>query len=215
MRQNNLPLLVLSLLFCCFSCTSYKLPTHNYTKKLQPKTKELVLEHWLYTVVPRHRSQIHWFDLPRWGTWALFGNDDDGVFGEEETAKFKTDKEISFSRALDWNLRNPLHNFTFYVIGQAQFKNSEFAILQLSKEKNKLLSYQPEERTVFGGKGSSLFIALHGFKPFFSLRLNYGRLFECYLGWRPKGNFGIKFILAKKPPKKTISNPTGESDETQ
>ncbi|MBJ7448913.1 MAG: hypothetical protein JHC93_00980 [Parachlamydiales bacterium] len=157
--------------------------------------------HWLYNYIPRHRNEIRWYQMGKWATWALFGNDDDGIFGEEITAGNWCDKKISVKRAAKWAMRNPLHNFNFYVIGSAYKSNSEFAILSLSAERAQLFHYEKEGKTVFAGKGTGLWIGFHGWKPFVSLRINYGRVFEMYVGWRERGNFGLKFCLARKQKK--------------
>lgn len=160
--------------------------------------QEQAADHWLYTVVPESKKSIKWYDLPHWITWAMFGNDDDGIFGEKPTARYNTRLPICTRRAAAWTLRNPLHNFNFYVIGSAYRENSEFTIVQLAKEKISFFEYKKKATTNFAGKGTSFYFGFHGWKPFISLRIDYGRLFDFYLGWRERGNFGIKFIPAKK-----------------
>jgi hypothetical protein len=94
-----------------------------------------------------------------------------------------------------WWCRNPLHNFCYYVIGSADRCNSEFDILQIVDNKISGLHYRREGHKVFAGEGTSFYIALHGGKPFFSLRLCYLRRYKAdfYIGWRERGNFGLKF----------------------
>lgn len=63
-----------------------------YVKPYQTTTEEelglynhyqqTALSHWLYRFIPRHRSQIYWYDFGHWISWALFGNDDHGIFSE-------------------------------------------------------------------------------------------------------------------------------------
>lgn len=157
------------------------------------------LSHWIYTVVPRHNSQIYWFDLPHWFTWALLGNDDDGLFGEEPTADYKPEQAISGWKAARWAVRNPFHNLFFYVIGQAYRDPAGFVILSLSEEGVDFLDYRPKGGEVFAGSGgSSFYFGLHGFLPFLSFRVNHVRQTNFYLGWRERGNFGLKAQLAKK-----------------
>jgi hypothetical protein len=67
-----------------------------------------------------------------------------------------------------WYLRNPLHNFTFYVIGMA----------------DKLKYRKPYD--VFNETGDKHNIIL----PFYSY---YGDKYKFYIGWRERGNFGVKF----------------------
>ncbi|MFT4551950.1 MAG: hypothetical protein ACI9S8_000571 [Chlamydiales bacterium] len=192
--------------FLLSSCASYKVQTQDLqvghkdeftTAKAQELRKE-GRNHWLYVAVPRHRSQIQWYDMGHWSTWGLLGNDDDGIFGEEPTAGDWSDHRIGSFRALEWGIRNPLHNFTFYVIGTAQFENSEVTFLKISREGWSAFDYASQGGTVFAGKGTSFFLGLHGWRPFISLRVDYGRLLEFYLGWRARGNFGFKFLPAKK-----------------
>lgn len=149
--------------------------------------------HWLYRVIPRHRCMIRWYDLPHWLTWALLGNDDDGIFGEAPTADYCCDA-CPGQRALLWGLRNPLHNFSFYVAGSAGCCNSQITLLSLSPCGLRMLQYQRRADTVFVGERSSLYLALHGWKPFISMRMLYlpCRRADFYLGWRERGNFGAK-----------------------
>lgn len=198
------------------SCASYKIPTSDFLT-LKPSSGEIVeatperkqaLEHWAYKIIPKHRSQIRIYDLGHWLSWSLLGNDDDGLFAEENSSKFPEPKEIGLKRAALWGLRNPLHNFTFYVIGSAYWDNSELAIIQLAKEETAFLSYRKKGGVDFAGKSTSLFIGFHGWKPFVSLRLNYGRMLDTYAGWRWKGNFGLKLL-----PFKNVPQPERSRDE--
>lgn len=199
--------------FFLHSCAPYQIKTNDLpigypSKSISEKEenfRQKARSHYLYQLIPRHRSQIQWYDASHWISWGLVGNDDDGIFGEEPSSNYKTQHPIGMKRALLWSLRNPLHNFSFYVIGSAQWKNSEFIFLRLSPEKFSMFRYRPIGGKEFGGKGSSLLFCLHGWKPFFSLRLYYGRLLEFYLGWRSRGNFGIKFLPIRKAPQpKTV-----------
>lgn len=195
-----------ALIFLQTSCANYKVKTVDLKLGASKESmntqavlqRKLAREHWLYRCVPRHRSQIVWYDVGHWGTWAFLGNDDDGIFGEEPTAKFDTSYQVGLPRALLWKVRNPFHNFTFYVIGNAQFRNPEITLLELSSNGFLLFDYDDERRTVFPGDGSGFFFGFHGYKPFISLKLDYGRVFKFYFGWRPRGNFGVKLLPASK-----------------
>ena len=126
----------ISMLFFSNSCASYKIPTSDFhavypcgpsdsrTLASLPNQAE-ALDHPLYQTIPRHRCQIRWFDLGHWSTWTLFGNDDDGIFGEEPTANYRLEERPDYKKAFLWWCRNPLHNFCFYVIGSAERTNSE------------------------------------------------------------------------------------------
>lgn len=151
--------------------------------------------HWLYRVVPRHRNQVCWYDAGHWISWALLGNDDDGIFGEEPTADFRPETPPSFCKAAAWAWRNPAHNLCFYVLGSAHCTNDEFTLLRLTPCYKEAFVYRPEATTVFAGDGPSFYVALHGWKPFISARVVWSSKYEgrFYIGWRCRGNFGIRF----------------------
>ena len=82
------------------SCATYKIPTENFyvpdRSTLDEKERNLYEEyqlqaanHWLYRIVPRHRSQIKCYDWGHSLTWALFGNDDEGLFAEAQSPLFR------------------------------------------------------------------------------------------------------------------------------
>lgn len=180
------------LLFLMCGCASYKVPTESFTNG--KGTHEEALSHWLYTVVPRHSSQIEWYDAGHWLSWSLLGNDDDGIFGEE--SNYKPDLPNGVAKASCWFFRNPLHNFCFYVIGSSQRVNPEYILLKATP--HELTACRPSNQPAnFGGEGTSFFAALHGGKPFISLRIAWSakRKSEFYLGWRERGNFGAKCIF--------------------
>jgi len=97
-------------------------------------------------------------------------NDDDPV----PPAWFVKNKPHWY-RMFMWYLRNPLHNFTFYVIGIA---DKQFE------------SYGKRPDTVF----------VHGWdwavRKYKWLRLPFisyqGHGWQFYIGWRDRGNFGVK-----------------------
>jgi len=187
------PMLLTFLLLAAFfsSCAKYRIPTEHFAHCRQEKQ---VLQHPLYKIVPRHRCQLVWYDLGHWATWALLGNDDDGIFGEGANDHFNSIKP-SASSACAWWLRNPLHNFTFYLIGSAHRKNSEIDLLRLTPYHCSFGCRRYPGKTLFACKRhSGLYIALHGGKPFISLRLFHckHRKSDFYFGWRERGNFGIK-----------------------
>lgn len=194
-RFPDLKLLFIAIFLC--GCASYKIPTDVFRVEEDHcpgcKNYNQALSHWLYDLIPRHRSQIRWYDMGHWTSWILFGNDDDGIFGENWT--FHLDQPISGLKALKWGMRNPLHNFCFYVIGSAHRHNREITLLNLTSKGLCLFEYNPYQSRNFGDVNSSFFIALHGGKPFVSLRLAYSSTHRgnFYLGWRDRGNFGIKF----------------------
>jgi hypothetical protein len=206
-------LLILSLLVA--GCAPYRVNTLNFSYQESyeayviecPSTtidengfyenRYQALSHWLYQFIPRHRCQIQWFDIGHWITWTLFGNDDDGVFGPYN---YRPHQRNNLAKALAWTARNPLHNFCFYVIGSAHRPNSEIDLLKVGNRRISMLHYKPQGNTVFASECSSLYLALHGGKPFISFRLMYlsTRRLDFYLGWRDRGNFGMKLLPAVK-----------------
>lgn len=181
-----------SVLFLMNGCASYKVPTESFINENGSNAEPL--SHWLYGVVPRHSSQLSWYDAGHWLTWTLLGNDDDGIFGEE--SDYKPDLPTGVAKASHWFMRNPFHNFGFYVIGSAQKDNPEYILLKASHQ-GVLAFRHSEEPSNFGDKGSSFLLALHGNKPFVSLRVIWSerKKSELYFGWRERGNFGAKCIL--------------------
>ena len=87
-------------------------------------------------------------------------------------------------RVMTWQLRNPLHNFTFYVIGVAD-----------------------REFTRAGRVPDAVFAPAGGWNwavtrcgwlrlPFVSFN---GERWRFYFGWRERGNFGAKINVGKLP----------------
>lgn len=186
--------LIVIVLFILNGCAPYKVPTESFK----------AVPHPLYKTIPRHRSQIQWYDGLHWTTWALFGNDDGGLFGENHPHPYKPKQEANGFKALQWGFRNPLHNFCHYVIGTAYCQNSEFLLFELSHERIAFLTYKPNATRIYASKGTGFYAALHGWKPFISLRVRYSesKKGEIYFGWRNRGNFGIKFVPWTRTQKK-------------
>lgn len=205
---------VLILLLLLTAGAPYKLSTSQAMERfgkvsdapLTQHNQAIAREHWLYSLIPRHSEQIPWYGAFHWISWALLGNDDDGIFGEEPSANYAPHWESSFLKAVSWTLRNPFHNLFFYVFGQAGKESvSEYVLFELTPESWTTFSYRPTAHTVFPGEHSGCFLGLHGGFPFFSLRWDYGRRLEFYIGWRERGNFGIKFCPVRQIPQ--LSSP--------
>ncbi|MBA3236737.1 MAG: hypothetical protein H0T62_00100 [Parachlamydiaceae bacterium] len=170
-------------------------------------------DHWLYNYIPQNQEEL--LKKPCWQriTWALFGNDDDGIFGEGphsghrwiEKWDGKINKEIKifepgkicFTRFLSWQIRNPLHNFTAYVIGFKNAVNVSFTQLALITTKEISFYQKLRKVSVFPMNDSSgVYIGLHNNRPFISLRCKVmNKWLESYAGWRPRGGFGLAFRL--------------------
>lgn len=210
--RKNIFYLVLLLASQIFSgCVQYKIPTSSYAiaPTLEVSSQEALIyqeyqkdaaSHWLYDFIPRHRSQIRWYDVGHWLAWALFGNDDHGIFSEAHLPLFKPTQPIGVNKAMGWLLRNPFHNFTYYVIGSAGCQNDEFTILKINRKQVVFMKYDPIAHTVFGGRYSSFYLGFHNGKPLISFRLAYGSKWKSdfYIGWRDRGNFGFKFLPLTK-----------------
>lgn len=192
------PILIALLLFS--ACTNYKQSTSSFLN--ETGSNQSTLDHPLYHVIPRHRSQIKPYDIGHWTTWMLFGNDDHGIFGEDHDPIFCHQEPDNIGKAFKWFYRNPLHNFCWYVIGSGHKVNSEFAIIKCNPRQMHVLTYRSSPD--FGLKYEpSFFLGFYGWKPFVSLHLFYNKYYrgQFYIGWRNRGNFGIKFlpIIKRKP----------------
>lgn len=113
--------------------------------------------------------------------WAFFGNEDDGMVGPDSwDAPGFLGKKVQAAtawRIFWWWMRNPMHNFTHYVIGVA---DREHTYVGADMDSQGLIVAH-----VVCGKLRLPFVAF-----------NYKGLFS-YIGWRPSGGFGIKLIYRK------------------
>ncbi len=176
------------LLLLFTSCASYKHPTSAYLPDKNDPTfaaQEKALARPVYKYIPRKREQIRWYDLGHRVSSDFLGNDEDGVYGER--AGFSTN--INVRTFWKWQARNPLHNFTFHVVGSAGWKHHRhWAVIKADREGAKFFTTKYPE--TFGeGKRTFLF-TFNDYKPFLSFRI-FGM--ESYLGWRATGNFGAAF----------------------
>jgi hypothetical protein len=144
-----------------------------------------VTNHWRTVVImPRPGlPKIHFYNKlnPAW--W--FGNVDDSV----PPAWYRPDSK---NRTFLWHLRNPFHNFDFYVIGIADKK-----FVRTSRQPEKVSN--PNTHWNFAVARRKL--ALLPFLSYHRSRFNF------YFGWRERGNFGIKLNFPKPPEKTPQSNP--------
>lgn len=128
------------------------------------------------TVKPKpSHPEIHFYDKfnPIW--W--FGNEDDPT----PPAWYKPDDK---RRNTKWYFRNPLHNFNFYVIGVADKK---FHRSGKFPERNS----DPRGGWDFAVTRRHILLL-----PYFSYDRDWC---DFYLGWRERGNFGIKLNFPGKP----------------
>ncbi len=107
---------------------------------------------------------------PKWNPLWWFGNADEPV----PPAWYEPDSRW---RRLKWHLRNPLHNFTFYVVGLA---DKDF--LRTGRYPN--LIFNPDE-------GWNWAVCRYRWLrlPFLSYKRGS---FAFYVGWRERCNFGMK-----------------------
>ena len=128
-------------------------------------------------------------ELHRFTTWQKlnpvwwFGNADDPI----PPKSYRPGKRW---RTFTWHLRNPFHNFTFYVIGIA-----DKPFLRVGR-------YADRVANPNGGWNWAIchYQWLH--LPFVDYRR--GR-FEFYWGWRNGGNFGMKLNFAQKRANRRIT----------
>lgn len=105
---------------------------------------------------------------------ALFGNTEDGYYGD---LGFNPEGSTSTWTAVRWWLKNPIHNFTWHVIGVT------------GKEFTRTGKY-PKDVFAPVGNFNWAVINYNGWKlPFVAYQ---GALGKFYIGWRERGAFGIK-----------------------
>lgn len=108
--------------------------------------------------------------------WALFGNDEDGIYG---TSEFFPSLPNPI-RAIFWWCKNPFHNLTFHVIG---FCGEYFE------------SEGDYPKDVFSPSGWNVCIRYRPVNNRYYPFISYFGWIRFYLGWRERGNFGIKCTL--------------------
>lgn len=123
--------------------------------------------------------------LPMWLLWAFFLNEDDPLWGD---AAFNPTQKDSAWWRIKWWFRNPAHNFTFYVIGVAHKQ-----ITRIGKYPNDVFSPVP------GWNWAVAYTEPDGWFPLAFVSYT-GRYVRWYVGWRERGNFGLKLTAAPKKP---------------
>jgi len=127
--------------------------------------------------------------IKKWNPVWWFGNADD----PEPPEWYQPDDP---SRRRKWLLRNPLHNFTFYVIGVAD-------------KPFERVGRHPKD--VFNPEGGwNLATCRHRCWRLPFISYTRGR-FATYWGWRERGNFGVKLTFQKpnasaSPPQEAASD---------
>ena len=100
-----------------------------------------------------------------------------------------------------WHLRNPCHNFTFYVMGIQD------------KPHTRVGRFPHKTSNPNGGWNWAVCQYKRLRLPFIDYKR---RRFEFYFGWRTGGNFGIKLNFAQGKPRKKdpAEQPTGRAHDS-
>lgn len=145
------------------------------------------IAHWLYKIIPGSRADVN---LLTWLPWALFGNDEGGLFGELDpyyTHSYGArSPDISFWGFVKWWFRNPFHNLFFHVLRWDAGNNA--LVLYARDETGSRWFFRAPQRTWHADQGKQLYIRL--LAPFVSYR---GAKWEIYAGWRIGGALGFAF----------------------
>ena len=193
---------------CVTHREQWKRPVESYIDRSQPSERvawqEKAAAHPLYDWVPRHQTQIPPWAIGTCGTWALLGNDEDGIFGE----RLREPREPTYTEFLKWSRpgANFGHNFNWHVIGNASAQpKTHFDILYLdSREGISCLSLAPGK--VLGKGRWSFNLTLNTGRPYVGARLGF---LEMGGGWKESGGFGFCFRKAhvqKKEPKASTAD---------
>jgi hypothetical protein len=159
---NGVLLLVGLLLVGCVSPVN----AQRASVKAQPPGKEIA----------HNEPKVAVHTVQKWNPVWWFGNADD----PEPPDWYKPEDP---ARHRKWHLRNPLHNFTFYVVGVAD------------KPFERVGRHPQEVFNPAGGWNWATCRYKYCRLPFFSY--TRGR-FVTYWGWRERGNFGVKLTFRRK-----------------
>ena len=134
---------------------------------------------WHGVAMPRKANMpvIHWYD--KWNPVWWFGNNDDPV----PPAWYEPDNP---HRKRDWFFRNPLTNFTYFVMGVAD------------KDTMRYGRYPKLVGNPHGGWNFAVTRRRAVLLPFMDYKNSH---LEFYLGWRERGNFGAKLVFHSPPEK--------------
>jgi hypothetical protein len=110
--------------------------------------------------------------------WALFGNDEDGIYGDRY---WNPEQEKSIWRAVRWWFRNPFHNLMFHVLSVPKPFTSEG-------------DFPHDVFSPIGGWNRVTRTGANGKRYRF---ISYIGWCKAYIGWRERGNFGIKLTRNK------------------
>lgn len=144
------------------------------------------MNHWLYRIIPASRADA---TLLTAITWALFGNDEGGIFGERDPYFTRSNgvrvPDFSFWGFVKWTVRNPLHNLFFHVLRWDAGDNAR--VLYARDSQGSRWWFRAPQRTWFADSPEpQVLVRLSA--PFFSYR---GSKWEIYAGWRIGGALGF------------------------
>ncbi|MCX5495354.1 hypothetical protein OSH11_11600 [Kaistia dalseonensis] len=110
--------------------------------------------------------------IPSW-RWAIFGNDDDGLYGDpgwEVANAHKWWARRRWTLAVAWWIRNPFHNLVWHVLNVDHVKS-----IWVSDEPGAVVTRQWPRKT------PGHMFALYDLRPYAAFR---GPKWEGYFGWR-------------------------------
>lgn len=116
-----------------------------------------------------------WIILFPFLIWAIFGNQEDGIWGDKN---WNPNDSRDISYAIGWWVRNPFHNLTWHVIGIVGLPFKRYG------------KYPQDVFAPVEGWNYAVIIFL-GFIPLPFISYWSARLGKLYIGWRERGAFGI------------------------
>ena len=151
--------------------------------------REHVSWHTIEIKPPLNAPKIHFYQKLN-PVWWLKNSDD-----PKPPAWYRPEEKY---RRLKWSFRNPLHNFDFYIVGVADktfYRSGRF----------------PDKNS--DPRGGWDFEAVR-YKFIWLPFVSYHRQkFDFYLGWRNRGNFGIKININPKKGTRISVPPLRTDDE--
>jgi len=181
---RQLPIILLLALLCAHNAVA----AEYFPPKRTVTTNEIILYRSITVHPPEDQPKISLANKlnPIW--W--FKNVDEPTAPDDYLPHHKF-------RNVHWLFRNSFHNFTFYVIGVA--------------DKTFVRSGRNPDKVFRPGGGVNFAVTKYGILrlPF----LSYERgLVHAYIGWRDRGNFGMKLNFGPRKENKAKANrtkPTG------
>lgn len=147
------------------------------------------MSHWLYRVIPASRSAVA--GPFSWLSWAFFGNDDGGIFGERDHyGAYFPELKPSLWLAVQWWCRNPAANLFKVVLAWKRDPVRILAQWLQGSGWSFWINRTPQEKWI--GDGPQFTLA--AIPPGIAWKRLIGT--EGYLGWHSSGWFGMAFRRA-------------------